>query len=210
LDYSGEILLQEGRILPILEEFYSLQGEGFHTGKAAYFIRVGGCDVGCHWCDVKEAWNASALPPVATDGVIRRAATFPAKAIVVTGGEPLNYNLSYLCEGLKEQKITRFLETSGAFPLSGEWDWICLSPKKDAPPVDEIFLKANELKVIIHSSEDFSWAEVNRKKAERVTQFYLQPEWSTRSLMIPEIVDYIKKNPAWKISLQSHKYMRIP
>jgi len=210
LNNPEEILMQEGRILPVLEEFYSLQGEGCHTGKAAYFIRIGGCDVGCRWCDVKEAWNASVIPPVSTDGVIKRAASYPAKAIVVTGGEPLMYNLRYLCEGLKQEKISRFLETSGAYPLSGEWEWICLSPKKEAPPVKEIFAVADELKMIIHKGEDFQWAEENRVKMDASAQCYLQPEWSQRSVMIPQIVSYIKSNPGWKISLQSHKYMHIP
>ncbi len=202
--------MQAGRILPVLEEFYSLQGEGCHTGKAAYFIRIGGCDVGCRWCDVKEAWNASLIPPVAVDAVIRRAGSCPAKAIVVTGGEPLLYNLNYLCEGLKNEKISRFLETSGAYPLSGTWEWICLSPKKEAPPANEIFTVADELKMIIHQPEDFEWAEENRLKMDPSAQLYLQPEWSRRDMVIPEIVRYIKSNPGWKISLQSHKYMHIP
>jgi 7-carboxy-7-deazaguanine synthase len=210
LNKSEEILLKTGRILPVLEEFYSLQGEGYNTGKAAYFIRIGGCDVGCRWCDVKEAWNAEMIPPVTTDSVIKRVASFPAKAIVVTGGEPLTYNLAYLCECLRENKISRFLETSGSYPLSGEWEWICLSPKKEVPPVDEMYHRSHELKVIIVDRDDFRWAEENRAKMDPSAHFYLQPEWSQRQTMIPEIVSYIKSNPWWKISLQSHKYMRIP
>ncbi|MEI6455525.1 MAG: 7-carboxy-7-deazaguanine synthase QueE [bacterium] len=210
MNQPEEILLQAGRILPVLEEFYSLQGEGYNTGKAAYFIRIGGCDVGCRWCDVKEAWNAETIPPVSTDAVIKRAASFPAKAIVVTGGEPLTYNLDYLCEGLKENKISRFLETSGSCALSGEWEWICFSPKKEAPPVREMYQVADELKVIIFNRDDFAWAEENRAKMDPSVQFYLQPEWSRRNAMMTEIVNYIKSNPGWKISLQSHKYMHIP
>lgn len=193
-----------------MEEFYSVQGEGFNTGKPAYFIRVGGCDTGCRWCDVKEAWDAAQIPPISTDIVIDHASSFPAKAVVVTGGEPLLYNLSYLCDGLKQNNVTRFLETSGSLPLSGNWDWICLSPKKEVPPLPEIFKITNELKVIIFNIDDFAWAEENKEKVNESTMLYLQPEWSQRNKMIPEIVRYIKINPVWKISLQSHKYMHIP
>ena len=193
-----------------MEEFYSLQGEGFHTGKAAYFARIGGCDVGCRWCDVKESWDASAYPPVPADLIIKKAASFPAKSIVVTGGEPLLYNLDYLCRGLKLHGIQTFLETSGSSPLSGTWDWICLSPKKNAPALIEISTRACELKVIIETANDFLWAEENALKVNQECILYLQPEWSVSQKIIPEIVEYIQKNPQWKISLQSHKYMRIP
>lgn len=193
-----------------MEDFYTLQGEGFHTGSAAYFMRIGGCDVGCRWCDIPESWNADKYPPTDVASIIARAAAFPAKAVVVTGGEPLLYNLDHLCSGLHEKGFRTFLETSGSSPLSGSWDWICLSPKKDAPPLKEIFPMANELKVIIQSSEDLEWAEKNASQVSSSCILYLQPEWSRRSVIIPEIVEYIKKHPAWKISLQSHKYMRIP
>lgn len=206
---ADEILLKEGKVLPLMEEFYSLQGEGFHTGRPSYFARIGGCDVGCNWCDCKESWNAGKYPPVDTNMIIEHAASYPAKSIVVTGGEPLLYNLDFLCHGLHHQGITRFLETSGSSALSGEWDWICLSPKKDAPPLPEIFEKANELKVIIETP-DFDWAEENARKVSPSCILYLQPEWSRRDFLIPVIVKYIQENPKWKISLQAHKYMRIP
>jgi 7-carboxy-7-deazaguanine synthase len=205
-----EILLKEGKILPLAEEFYSLQGEGFHTGEPAYFARIGGCDVGCHWCDSKESWNADKYPPVLTDKIIEHASSYPAKAIVVTGGEPLLYNLDYFCKGLHRNGVTTYLETSGSSILSGEWDWICLSPKKDAPPLPGIYTKANELKVIIEDVSDLNWAEENAREVASSCILYLQPEWSQRNAIIPEIVEYIKMHPKWKISLQSHKYIRIP
>jgi len=210
LNQFQNILLQEGKLLPVMEEFYSLQGEGFNTGKAAYFIRVGGCDVGCTWCDVKESWNANDFPPVSTDGIVEHAASYPAKAIVVTGGEPLLYNMEYLCSELLKKGISRYLETSGSQPLSGKWDWICVSPKKDAPPQDEVARQANELKVIIHHHTDFQWGEENARHVPAACLLYLQPEWSRHEQMMPEIIRYIQANPKWRISLQSHKYMHIP
>jgi organic radical activating enzyme len=210
LSTNDEILLKEGKMLPLMEEFYSLQGEGFHTGRPSYFARIGGCDVGCHWCDSKESWNAEKYPPVATDMIIEHAASYPAKAIVVTGGEPLLYNLDYLCQGLHRLGIATFLETSGSSGLSGKWDWICLSPKKDMPPLPEIFAKANELKVIIEDIPDLYWAEENAGQVSSSCIIYLQPEWSQRDFIIPVIVKYIKTHPKWKISIQAHKYMRIP
>jgi len=193
-----------------MEEFYTLQGEGFHTGKAAYFIRIGGCDVGCSWCDIKESWNASLYPPLATDGIIARASSYPAKSVIITGGEPLNYNLAYLSQGLHERGVTIFIETSGSRPLSGNPDWICLSPKKGSPPLNDILMKADELKVIIRDTADFAWAEENGVKVREGCHLYMQPEWSRRTAIMPVIISYIKDHPVWKISLQSHKYMRIP
>ncbi len=193
-----------------MEEFYTLQGEGFNTGQAAYFIRVGGCDVGCKWCDVKESWNANDFPPVSTDLVVEHAMAWPAKAIVVTGGEPLLYNMDYLCDELHQRSIRTFLETSGSQPLSGSWDWICVSPKKDAPPLTEVANLANELKVIIRDDTDFQWGEENTHLVSESCLLYLQPEWSQRATMMPRIIRYIQENPKWRISLQSHKYMRIP
>jgi organic radical activating enzyme len=210
LSPDDEILMKEGKLLPLMEEFYSLQGEGFHTGRPSYFARIGGCDVCCQWCDVKESWDAEKYPPVSTDTIIEHATFYPAKSIVVTGGEPLLYNLDYLCQGLHQHGIMTFLETSGSSGLSGEWDWICLSPKKDAPPIPEIFKRANELKVIIGDVQDFNWAEENAGKVTPSCILYLQPEWSQRDTVIPLIVKYIQENTKWKISLQSHKYMRIP
>lgn len=210
MDTSAITLLNEGKLLPVMEAFYTLQGEGFNTGQAACFVRIGGCDVGCWWCDVKESWNASLFPPTPIDQIVAYASSFPAKAVVVTGGEPLLYNLDYFCKKLKESGIRTFLETSGSLLLSGSWDWICLSPKKDVPPLPETLKKANELKVIIHEPEDLAWAETNRTLVSPECLLYLQPEWSSRRQIIPVIIDYIKKHPVWKISLQSHKYMNIP
>ena len=207
---DNEILLKEGKVLPLMEEFYTLQGEGFHSGSPSYFARIGGCDVGCRWCDSKESWDAEKYPPVSTDLIIEHASAYPAKAIVVTGGEPLLYNLDYLCKGLHRKGISTFLETSGSSILSGEWDWICLSPKKDASPREEIFSKANELKVIIEDTSDLLWAEENAARVNKSCILYLQPEWSQRDFIIPVIVKYIQEHPKWKISLQAHKYMRIP
>ena len=193
-----------------MEEFYTLQGEGFNTGQAAYFIRVGGCDVGCRWCDSKESWNAGDFPPVATDLVVDHATAYPARSIVVTGGEPLLYNMDYLCRELHSRGIRIFLESSGSQPMSGAWDWICISPKKDAPPLREVAIKADELKVIVHDTTDFIWAAENAVLVSSSCLLYLQPEWSRREVMIPAIVEYIKNHPEWRISLQSHKYMHIP
>jgi organic radical activating enzyme len=196
--------------LPLVEEFFSIQGEGWHTGKAAYFIRLGGCDVGCSWCDSRFAWDPDLHPLVKTDEIIERVAGSGADSVVVTGGEPLMWNLDYLCAGLKRNKICTFIETSGAYPLSGKWDWICLSPKKNIPPLEKICRIADELKVIIETKDDFHWAEKYRKIVSRNCRLFLQPEWSRFEDNIPEIVDYVRKNPAWRISLQSHKYMHIP
>ncbi|MCD6178394.1 MAG: 7-carboxy-7-deazaguanine synthase QueE [Bacteroidales bacterium] len=208
-DTTDELLLS-GKTLPLMEEFYTIQGEGFNTGQAAYFVRIGGCDVGCHWCDVKESWNAKLFPATPTDSIVANVAKCPAKAVVVTGGEPLMYNLNYFCSELKKEGINRFLETSGSHPLSGEWEWICLSPKKNAPPLNPIYSKVSELKVIIANKGDFDWAEKNAKLVNDSCHLYLQPEWSKSKLLMPIITDYIMAHPRWKISLQSHKYMNIP
>lgn len=218
-------LFSSGRLLPVMEEFYSLQGEGYHTGKAAWFIRIGGCDVGCSWCDIKESWNAKLFSPVETDKVVEKALTCTANAVILTGGEPLLYNLDYLCEQLKAQGtghrksrfldpelqiVKTFLETSGTQPLSGSWDWICLSPKRDWPPRDEFYDLANELKVIIHEDEDLIWAEEQANRMNPGAHFFLQPEWSRREEMLPKIIRYIETNPFWRLSLQAHKYIGIP
>ncbi len=201
---------EQGKFLPIMEEFYSLQGEGYHTGKPAYFLRVGGCDVGCFFCDVKESWDASRHPLIACNEVVERIAANPAKAVVVTGGEPLLYPMDYLCERLHQLGISLFLETSGSEPLSGKWDWICLSPKRGVPPLPEMLSVANELKVIVCDENDFEWAEENAAKVTAGTLLYLQPEWSNAKKMMQPIVDYALANPKWRISIQSHKYMKIP
>lgn len=201
---------EEGRNLPVVEEFYTLQGEGFHTGKPAYFLRIGGCDIGCRWCDTKFSWNANLHPVVDVDKIIERIKQSSAEAVVITGGEPLMYNLDYLTTRLKSLSIETFLETSGAYDLSGNWDWICLSPKKQNPPKLVIFEKANELKMIIFTKEDLIWAEENVKKVDENCILYLQPEWSKYEENIGMIVKYIKNNQKWRISLQAHKFMHIP
>ncbi|MDD2488765.1 MAG: 7-carboxy-7-deazaguanine synthase QueE [Bacteroidales bacterium] len=208
---TQEQLIESGKLLPIMEEFYSLQGEGYNTGKAAYFIRVGGCDVGCDFCDVKEAWDAALLAPTNIEEVVRRAIKFPAKSAIITGGEPLLYNLDPLCEMLHQNNIETILETSGSSPMSGSWDWICLSAKRNIPPIEANIKYASELKMIISDEKDFAFAETYSQKVDNSKCFlYLQPEWSVRNIIMPKIIEYIKMNPKWRISLQSHKYMQIP
>jgi len=203
-------LLEGGRKLPVMEEFYSLQGEGYNMGKAAYFIRLGGCDVGCAWCDSKETWNAALFPPVPVEEVVERAWQYPAKTVVVTGGEPSLYPLDILTDALKARGITTMLETSGAFPLTGKWDWICLSPKKNAPPLSAIYPKAHELKVIIQKKADMEWAQKNAAYVSPECKLFLQPEWSVAERIMGTLTQYVMEHPQWRISLQSHKYMRIP
>lgn len=203
-------LPEDGSLLPLMEEFYTIQGEGYHTGKAAYFIRLGGCDVGCHWCDVKESWDASIHPPTHTDKIVEKASLYPAQTVVITGGEPLLYNLDNLTSSLKEAGIQTFMETSGAYPLSGFWDWICLSPKKFKAPLPEVLMAAGELKVIVFNKSDFQWAEDHAAKVSPNCKLYLQPEWSKAAEVTPLIIEYVKENPKWNISLQTHKYLNIP
>lgn len=203
-------LLDEGRKLPLVEDFYTIQGEGFHSGKPAYFIRLGGCDVGCRWCDAKYTWNPKLYPPTEIETVVERAASYPARAIVLTGGEPLLYPLDPLCDALHERGLEIFLETSGSHPFSGRFDWVCLSPKRQQPPLKEAYRQADELKVIIESEEDFAWAEKNAREVSKKCRLYLQPEWSRAEQMMPLIVEYAKAHPEWSISIQSHKYMHIP
>lgn len=202
-------LVDKGLMLPLMEEFYTIQGEGFHKGTAAYFIRVGGCDVGCHWCDVKESWNAETHPPTSIDSIIANAKKY-SDTIVITGGEPLTWDMGPLTQGLKEKGMKTHIETSGAYPLTGVWDWICLSPKKNKLPVGDIAKKADELKVIVYNKHDFVFAEEQAAQVGENCMLYLQPEWSVREKMVPLIVDYVMKNPKWKISLQTHKYLNIP
>jgi 7-carboxy-7-deazaguanine synthase len=201
---------EDGTQLPLMEEFYTIQGEGYNTGKAAYFIRLAGCDVGCHWCDVKESWDAEIHPITLTDDIVQNAAQHPAKAVVITGGEPLMYNLGYLTGRLQQHGIKTFVETSGAYPLSGYWDWICLSPKKFKAPLPDVALQANELKVIVFNKSDFLWAEQHAGLVGPQCKLYLQPEWSKVKEITPLIVDYVMNNPKWEVSLQTHKYMNIP
>ncbi|MBR2050032.1 MAG: 7-carboxy-7-deazaguanine synthase QueE [Rikenellaceae bacterium] len=200
----------EGRRLPLVEDFYTIQGEGFHSGKPAYFIRLGGCDVGCSWCDAKYTWNPLSHPLVPTDEIVERAASFEAQAIVITGGEPLLYPLDYLTQRLHAHGLEIFLETSGSHPLSGEFDWICLSPKRKQPPLAEAFAAASELKVIIETEEDLRWAEECAAKVGERCMLFMQPEWSRSEQMTPTIVEYVKAHPQWNISIQIHKFMHIP
>lgn len=208
MDIKTKELVNKGVMLPLMEEFYTIQGEGAHTGTAAYFIRVGGCDVGCHWCDVKESWDANLHPPTHADIIVKNAS--PYKTIVITGGEPLMWDMQYLTSSLQNQGLKTHIETSGAYELSGQWDWICLSPKKTKLPLEEIYPEAHELKVIIHNKSDFKFAEEQAAKVSGKCGLYLQPEWSKKEMMTPMIVDYVMKNPQWKISLQTHKYLNIP
>ena len=203
-------LVPDGRLLPLVEEFFSIQGEGYHTGEAAWFIRLGGCDVGCNWCDSRFSWDPAIHPLVETHKIIEHAVISGTKSVVVTGGEPLMWDLNYLCSGLKDNGLSTFLETSGSHPISGSWDWICLSPKKNYPPETNICGKADELKIIIEYKDDFIWAEQYRRKVKTGCLLYLQPEWSRFEIIIPEIIEYVKRNPEWRISIQAHKYMHIP
>lgn len=207
---TDQKVFEGGKMLPLVEEFYTIQGEGFHTGKAAYFIRVGGCDVGCSFCDTKFSWNPDLHPVLPADSIVDHVLDYPAAAVVVTGGEPLMAPMDYLTDKLKELGIETFLETSGAHPMSGTWDWVCLSPKEHKPPLDDLYPLADELKVIITSANDFGWAELCAGRVREDCKLYLQPEWSRREEILPGIVDYCKKHPHWMISIQSHKYMRIP
>ncbi len=200
----------EGESLPLVEQFYTLQGEGYHTGKAAYFIRIGGCDIGCRWCDSKVSWNADIHSLVSVNDILKSVLKTPARSVVVTGGEPSLYNLNPLCNLLKENNIETFIETSGAYELTGTWDWICLSPKSNVHPKGDIYKKANELKVIIYNDEDFEWAETCSKMVTDNCLLYLQPEWSRFTINIDKIVNYAMNNPKWMVSLQSHKFMKIP
>lgn len=209
LDKETQIAVNKGEMLPLMEEFYTIQGEGFHTGTAAYFIRIGGCDVGCHWCDVKESWNAALHPPTNTDVIVENAKKY-AKTVVVTGGEPLMWDMSILTSRLKNQNLNVHIETSGAYPVSGDWDWFCLSPKKNKLPVDDAYAIANELKVIIYNKHDFQFAEEQAAKVNKNAILFLQPEWSKKEEMTPLIVDYVMNNPKWRVSLQTHKYLNIP
>ncbi|MBI3502987.1 MAG: 7-carboxy-7-deazaguanine synthase QueE [Bacteroidetes bacterium] len=211
LTKKNNLSVEEGMLLPLMEEFFSIQGEGFNTGKAAYFIRIGGCDVGCHWCDVKESWDAGIHPLTETKKIVENVFNSSAKAVVITGGEPCMYNLSYLTKELKKKRIQTFLETSGAYEITGEWDWICLSPKKNRKVLNENFSKVNELKIIVYNRDDFHFAEEQTSNSKlQIPNLFLQPEWSRREKILPLIVEYVQQNPQWRISLQTHKYIGIP
>ena len=204
-----QIAVEKGEMLPLMEEFYTIQGEGYHTGTAAYFIRIGGCDVGCHWCDVKESWNAALHPPTKTDIIVENAKKY-AKTIVVTGGEPLTWDMTVLTQKLKAENLQVHIETSGAYPVTGSWDCFCLSPKKNKLPVADAYAIAHELKVIIYNKHDFVFAEEQAAKVNKNAILFLQPEWSKKEEMTPLIVDYVMNNSNWRVSLQTHKYLNIP
>lgn len=193
-----------------MEQFYTIQGEGFNTGRAAYFIRLGGCDVGCVWCDVKESWDADAHPRYAVADLVASASEFPGRNVVITGGEPLMHNCLPLTKALQEAGFKTWIETSGAHPLSGKWDWICVSPKKFKAPLPEVLAHADELKIIVFNDSDFKWAEEHAALVPSTTRLYLQPEWSRAARMTPALIDYVKANPRWQVSLQTHKYLDIP
>lgn len=193
-----------------MEDFYTIQGEGHYQGYAAYFLRVGGCDVGCVWCDVKESWPAGDHPKVDISEMTRRAKESGTNIVVVTGGEPAMYDLSQLTSELKGTGLRTHIETSGAYPISGDWDWVCLSPKKFKAPYITSYAKADELKVIVYNKSDFEWAEKQAAGVRSSCKLFLQPEWSKEKEMLPLIIEYVKSNPRWRISLQVHKYMNIP
>tara|TARA_B110000459_G_C16399158_1_gene397846 strand:+ start:89 stop:721 length:633 start_codon:yes stop_codon:yes gene_type:complete len=203
------LAVNKGLSLPLMEAFYTLQGEGYHKGSAAYFIRIGGCDVGCHWCDVKESWNADLHPPTNIQMIVAEAKKY-SNTVVVTGGEPLMWPMDPLTNELNKEGIQIHIETSGAYPLSGNWDWFCLSPKKNKLPILDAYNIADELKMIVYNKDDFRFAEEQASKVGNGCKLFLQPEWSKREVVMPLLVDYVLNNPKWRVSLQTHKYLNIP
>jgi len=201
--------VQQGMALPLMEAFYTLQGEGYHKGTAAFFIRIGGCDVGCHWCDVKESWDAEKHPATSVAEIVAAAKPY-SKTVVVTGGEPLMWPMQPLTDELKALGIKTHIETSGAYPLTGQWDWFCLSPKKNKLPLAAAYAAADELKIIVYNKSDFDFAEQQASLVGPQCHLFLQPEWSVREKMMPLMVDFALDNPKWKVSLQTHKYLNIP
>ena len=200
--------LENGTLLPLMESFYTLQGEGYHKGSAAYFIRIGGCDIGCHWCDVKESWNSKHHPLTNVGDIVSNAKKY-CDTVVVTGGEPLMWNMNPLCEALHQLGIRIHIETSGAYLISGSWDWFCLSPKKNKPPLEKAYENADELKIIIYNKDDLKFAEQQADNVNGECKLFLQPEWSRREKVMPMIVNYVLENSKWKVSLQTHKYLNI-
>ncbi|MGC4036959.1 MAG: 7-carboxy-7-deazaguanine synthase QueE [Chitinophagaceae bacterium] len=196
--------------IPVMEQFYTLQGEGYHQGRAAYFIRLGGCDVGCVWCDVKESWNADKFEKISSEALLLKVKETETEIVVITGGEPLMHNLDNLTRELQNAGLKTHIETSGAYPKSGSWDWICVSPKKFKAPLPELVAAANELKVVIFNKSDFAWAEKHAALANLDCKLYLQPEWEKAAQMTPLIIEYIKEHPKWELSLQIHKYINVP
>ena len=210
MNNGNNIELKNGTVLPVMESFLTIQGEGYFSGKTSYFLRIGGCDVGCHWCDVKESWDPNLHPLVKVDTIIKSILETNVKTVVITGGEPLMWNMEYLTKQLVKNNIQIHLETSGAYPLSGSFNWICLSPKKTMKPLSSIYSLTNELKIIISNKNDFKWAMKFKKNVNSKCKLYLQPEWSKKDSILPIIIDFVTKNPQWTISLQAHKYMNIP
>jgi organic radical activating enzyme len=209
MDVALQQQVNEGTALPLMEAFYTLQGEGYYKGSAAYFIRIGGCDVGCHWCDVKESWDAAKHFPTQIQEIVEEAYQY-SKTIVITGGEPLMWNMEPLTQALNLKNMQIHIETSGAYPITGNWDWFCLSPKKNMLPTAEAYHIANELKVIVYNKNDLLFAEEQAQYVNDHCILYLQPEWSKREKVMPILVDYVLQNPKWKVSLQTHKYLNIP
>lgn len=210
LEKENEIAINNGEILPLMEEFYTIQGEGFHTGRAAYFIRLAGCDVGCTWCDVKESWNAENHSLISVEQLVKNVKSSGADFCVITGGEPATYNLQLLTKVLVENNIQTAIETSGVYPVTGIWHWVCFSPKKFKTPDENIYQMANELKIIVFNKHDLEWARSQAEKVKSTCRLYLQPEWEKKEEMLPLIIDFVKLNPQWKISLQTHKYINVP
>ncbi len=209
LDHKSETLKSE-ITLPVMEDFYTIQGEGFYQGSAAYFVRLGGCDVGCVWCDVKESWDASIHPKVSVETIVSKIKMSGSPIAVITGGEPAMYDLSALTQSIRSIGVRTNIETSGVYPLTGTWDWICFSPKKFKEPDPSIFKRANELKIIVYNKSDFAWAEQFGDEVVAGCKLFLQPEWSREKEMLPLIIEYVKNHPKWEVSLQIHKYMNIP
>lgn len=196
--------------LPVMESFYTLQGEGFHTGSPAYFIRLAGCDVGCVWCDVRESWDAENHPKISIQELVIQAKEFPGRMTVITGGEPLMYDLYPLTDSLQKSGFTTHIETSGAYPMSGLWNWICVSPKKFKAPLPEVLSVANEFKVVVYNQSDLVWMLNFLPSLPKDCILYLQPEWSKADHILPILIEFVKENPEWRISLQTHKYLNIP
>ena len=202
-------MVSKSKALPLMEAFRTVQGEGAHTGRSSFFMRIGGCDVGCHWCDVKESWDASVHPLTELEDLIQMPGPNDA-TVVITGGEPLMWDMGPLTEGLKARGLKVHLETSGAYPLTGSWDWVCLSPKKNKAPKPEWYALANELKVIVFNDDDFKWAELHSEHCGPQVERFLQPEWSRRDQNLPKIIAYLESKPQWRLGLQAHKYIGMP
>ena len=210
VDFSSPVLRPSSLSLPVMESFYTIQGEGFNTGKAAYFIRLGGCDVGCVWCDVKESWDVTKHPEISIEKIVKNALEYSSRFAVITGGEPLMHDLTVLCKELHKNKFTIALETSGAYSLTGKFDWICVSPKKFKFPLPELLKAADEVKVVVYNKSDFEWAEKNAKGTKGDCKLFLQPEYGEFDKVMPLIIDYVKAHPKWQISLQTHKVINVP